>query len=579
MGVSDTGADIYPRRATELWVDSAEPGQIEILTDARLLMGRHVINETAALIWRLCDGRHSVRDIATAIAEACEDAPPRDVIVQDVLDCLAAFRQEGLATWRDHEPIDVLLVIPPFPTTYAPYASQVPEYSSPPLGLAYIAAVLREHGYLAAIEDLHIKASKPEDIVAVCRRLEPRIVGITAATPSYPNAERVARFVKAWRGETVTVIGGAHVTGLPEEAVYSGAFDFTVVGEGEYAMLDLAHALLRGKGDPRQVAGLALPVPQGEGTIEPHSDCGFAAAAVKRRPVVRTPVRERVRDLDRLPRPARDLLDMQAYFQKGALISTRGCPIDCNFCACSAIVGRTYRVHSVKYVLDEVEELIRTYGIRHFDFHDDTFNLNKKRVLEFCEEVERRGLQFEWGCFCRAAQLTPEMAHAMVRAGCRVMQFGVESGDDDILKSIKKRTSLQQVEEAVHAASVAGVEQIVCGFIIGHAQDTRESIAQTIDFALRLKALGATRLTLSVLTPYPGTEVFNRAGELGIRLLTTDWEQYIFSRVVMETQNLDRDALRELYVDGLTRLLDAVGHTLPSQEAPAAVAQQSAAVL
>jgi radical SAM superfamily enzyme YgiQ (UPF0313 family) len=147
------------------------------------------------------------------------------------------------------------------------------------------------------------------------------------------------------------------------------------------------------------------------------------------------------------------------------------------------------------------------------------------------------------------------MAVVMAEAGCRVIQFGVEAGDDDSLKQIKKATSVKQIETAVKAAADAGIREIVCGFIIGHAHDTEESIADTINFGLRLRELGATRLTLSLLTPYPGTEVFIRRKELGITLLSEDWEQFIFSRVVIETKHLKKDQLRELYVDGICKFL------------------------
>jgi radical SAM superfamily enzyme YgiQ (UPF0313 family) len=153
--------------------------------------------------------------------------------------------------------------------------------------------------------------------------------------------------------------------------------------------------------------------------------------------------------------------------------------------------------------------------------------------------------------------MTPEMARAMANAGCRVIQFGVESGNDSVLQSLQKQTSTTQIEAAVRAVAAAGIEQIVCGFIIGHATDTEDSSRETIKFGLHLRDLGATRLTLSLLTPYPGTRVYERREQLGIRLLTDDWEQYTFSRVVMETSRLNRDKLRELYVEGLLSFLDA----------------------
>jgi radical SAM superfamily enzyme YgiQ (UPF0313 family) len=441
-----------------------------------------------------------------------------------------------LVSWTDDEELDVLLVVPPPPSVYAPDAVKTPEYSSPPLGLSYIAAVLRQHGFHVAILDLHQSAGKPEDVVGCCREGSPKVVGITAATPSYPNALRVARFVKAWNPDVITVLGGPHATGLPDECARSEAFDYVCIGEGEESMSDLVEALIHGGKDPRAVVGFV------------HQWNGRA---------VHTGSRGYVSYLDDLPLPARELLDLGSYYQKGAIISSRGCPIGCSFCACAAIVGNTYRIHSITRVLEEIGHVTGRYGYRFFDFHDDTFNLQPERVFEFCREVVERRLSIEWGCFCRAAQMTPEMARAMANAGCRVIQFGVESGNDSVLQSLQKQTSTTQIEAAVRAVAAAGIEQIVCGFIIGHATDTEDSSRETIKFGLHLRDLGATRLTLSLLTPYPGTRVYERREQLGIRLLTDDWEQYTFSRVVMETSRLNRDKLRELYVEGLLSFLDA----------------------
>ena len=199
--------------------------------------------------------------------------------------------------------------------------------------------------------------------------------------------------------------------------------------------------------------------------------------------------------------------------------------------------------------------MAKVYGCRHFDFHDDTFNLYPRRVEELCATLQIRNANYHWGCFCRAAQFSPALASAMVNAGCNVIQFGVESGSETVLRSSRKRTSKSQIEAAVRAAASAGIKQVVCGFIIGHATDTPSTIRETIDFGLHLRDLGATRLTLSLLTPYPGTEVYNKRDEFGIHILTNDWEQYTFSRVVIETSRLHREELRQLYVNGLNRFL------------------------
>ena len=369
-----------------------------------------------------------------------------------------------------------------------------------------------------------------------CRRRHPAMVGITATTPSYPNAERVAKFVKAYDNSIVTFVGGPHATCSPLQCISSKAINYICIGEGENTARELADALLRGTVEIASIQGLGF-----------MSDAG---------PVI-TAKRHPCENLDTLPLPARSLLDLSSYSQKGSIVSSRGCPVGCEFCSCAAIVGKTYRPRSISYVLDEVEHMVREYDCHFFDFHDDTFNLYPSRVFEFCASLKERGLNIAWGCFCRAAQMTDKMAKVMADAGCCVVQYGVEAGNDHMLQAVGKKTTVKQVEDAVRAAVVAGIEQVVCGFIIGHAEDTEKSVRDTIDLGVRMSDLGATRLVLSLLTPYPGTVVYEERSQKGIKLLTDDWEQYTFSHVVAETENLNRDQLRELYFEGVAKFLEA----------------------
>lgn len=525
-----------PRRSSELWVSEPSDGVL-ILSDSRMALEQFHLNGVGSLIWRFCDGHHTVQDIVKKIAVECEgSAPDIATLDQDVVEFLNSIHDQRLISWSDTEEVDVLLVVPPAPNVYAKEAVCTPEYSSPPLGICSIAAVLLQHGFRVAILDLHQGQNQPEDVVARCRAGNPKIVGITASTPTYPNALRVSRFVKAWNPDVITVLGGPHATGAADSCAQILSMDYVCVGEGEQSFLQLVQALLNGAGDPDTVPGFV------------HQRGGQ---------VVRTGVPCRLADLDTLPLPARELLNLDAYYQKGAIISSRGCPIGCSFCSCAAIVGNTYRVHSVARVLDEMQHLKERYGVRFFDFHDDTFNLHHDRVFEFCKQLRERALDVEWGCFCRAAQMTPEMAKAMAEVGCRVIQFGVEAGSDESLRKLHKQTLVRQIEDGVQWAREAGIEQVVCGFIIGHAHDTEADVRATIALGLRLAKLGATRLTLSLLTPYPGTEIYEQRQDLGIELISDDWEQYTFSRVVMETRHLKRERLRELYMEGLLRFLEA----------------------
>lgn len=528
---------IIPHRRAKLWQCKSN-SQVDILDDTALYINHYVLDETAAFIWQHCDGQNNARDIAHILEKECGDsAPPFKQVLADVLGALEKLRERNVLTWRSAETCDVLFGCPPFSSSYSQEALKAPEFLAPPLGLAYLAAYLRKHDFSVAIKDMHVEGLPPEGIVATCRALTPKVIGLTATTPTYPNALRTARFIKAWNPDSVVVLGGVHATSMPAESLADGPFDYIVLGEGEATMLELCQHLLHGSpASVEDVDGLAYLDAAGD--------------------MVRTPPRMPIQDLDALPFPARDLLELNRYVKKGALCSSRGCPNNCNFCACHLIFGRRYRTPSVGRVLDELEHLLNVYGIDEIDFNDDTFNWDADRVFAICDGIKERGLKLRWSCFCRAAQMTPEIASAIKKAGCDAVQFGVESGSAKILEHIGKRTTPRQVEDAVRASAQAGISAIVCGIMVGHPQDTVETVRETIEFAEHLLSIGATRIMMSLLTPYPGTDIHRQAKELGIHILSHDWEQYILSRVVIETDNLPRETLRELYVDGLIRFLD-----------------------
>ena len=527
----------YPIRLSDLWFLD-ENGNVNLFSDNDLLLNNYEFNEVGSFIWKLCDGKFSNHEIAKLLLEITEgDKPDFQIILDDVNNFLKDLQEDYLVNWVNEENLDVLLVVPPYPILYSSKAIKTPEYSAPPLGLAYIGAVLKSNGYKVAIYDMHIAAANAEDILKEYRRTKPKIVGITCTTPTFPNAVRIAKLLKAWDKNIVTVIGGVHVTSLPEESLELGCFDYVSIGEGEQSMLELADLIIKKKGNTNDIRGLAFKDNSGKNI--------FTLPILK------------PKDLDYLPYPARELLDIDLYYQKGSIISTRGCPYDCTYCACPLVTGRKYRKHSVDYVLDEIRFVQEKYKINYFDFHDDTFNLIPQRVYEFSEKIIERKMNFKWGCFCRATNFSYEVAKAMKDSGCEVVQFGVESGNQEVLDAVRKRATLEEIENAVTVAKKAGITQIACGFIIGHSSDTEESANETIEFGIHLAKLGATRLAISILTPYPGTEEFIRMKENGIHLITNDWEQFIFSRVVLETKNLNKEKLKELYAKGVYKFLEA----------------------
>jgi len=500
-------------------------------------MTRVVLNQLGSRVWELCDGKRSVLDIVSELRAGSDFQLPCDqVLISDVCQFLSQAQDHWLILANEYQPADFLFVVPPFPSTYSPEAVKVAEYSSPPLGLCYMAAVLAENGHKVAIADMHIDVLEPGDIIRLLEKYRPRFLGISASTPTFTNAIRVARFAKAFSPELVTALGGIHPSALPDEALSESSVDLVVRGEGEEAMRELAARLADSSfeipHDP--IPGVSLRAPDGS--------------------IRHGPQRDFIDDLDSLPFPARQLVDLSKYQQPGAMISSRGCPAKCVFCSCGSFSGRKWRARSPENVVDEIEYMVEVLGIRRISFHDDTFNLSEQRLRAICELLLVRNVDVQWDCLARVTPMTVELARLMRQAGCCGIQFGIESGNQEVLRSICKGITLRQAECAVRAAVKAGIPQISCGFMLGHPADTPESIADTIEFAEHLRNLGATTLTLSLVTPYPGTPIAENASDLGIEILSDNWEDYVFSRLVAHPKGLNVETLRASYCTGLERI-------------------------
>ena len=520
---------LYPRRNSDIWKEGAE-GKITIFSDARLRMDCLLLNRAGSIIWELTDGNSSVAEIAQKLQATLPGTPASAAtLLTDTCEFLSSLQDMWLILVTEKQPVDFLFVTSPFPSCYSPDAVKVAQYSSPPLGLCYLAAVLIAEGHSVAIEDMHIEALEPGDIVRLLEKHKPRFLGISSSTPTFPNAIRVARFARAFCPELVVAMGGIHPSAMPDEALTEGPVDLVIRGEGEATMSELA-GLLSSNGFriPRSpVPGLSLRTPDGQ--------------------LLHGPDRAWTDNLDSLPFPARNLLSLQAYSQPGAMISSRGCPARCIFCSCGAFAGRTWRPRSPQSVVDEIQHLQDAYGITRVSFHDDTFNFDAQR-RDICNLIVERGLTVEWDCLARVHPFDTDLAATMRDAGCCGVQFGVESGNPDVLKAIGKGITLSQAEAAVRAAAAAGIPQISCGFMLGHPADTASTMGDTIAFAERLRELGATSLTISLCTPYPGTALTD------LQVHSTDWEQYVFSRVVAHPAALTATELVRAYAAALDRI-------------------------
>lgn len=371
----------------------------------------------------------------------------------------------------------------------------------PPLGIAYLAAVLGRHDYEVKLYDCSLDISHVQ-LLELLREEQPDIIGISSTTPSFESAKRVARGVREYLPGATTIIGGSHVTAIPEQAMAGGYFDIGVIGEGEETLLELVqHIETHGLRNLSQVSGIVF-MDESDGHL----------VSTGRRPFIQ--------DLDTLPFPARHLLPPLANYQPtpasykklplAGMITSRGCPSSCTFCD-RAVFGQRYRFRSAANILDEVEELISKYGAKEIRFFDDTFTVSKQRTAEICHEFQRRGLNIPWSCLTRVSTVTKELLQMMKEAGCWQVSYGLESGDPRMLSLLKKGSTVESNEKAVCWAREAGLG-VRADFIVGTPGETMESLERTIAFAI---SMDLDYVQFNKFVPLPGTQLYRELIEQG----------------------------------------------------------------
>jgi len=362
----------------------------------------------------------------------------------------------------------------------------------PPLGLAYLAAVLEKNGFEVKIIDCTIEISFKEISKTIVYE-KPHIIGITSTTASFESAKFVVKRIKEFLPRIIIVIGGAHVSAMPYETMESNYFDIGVLGEGEETFLELVQHIARdGISDLGAIKGLIF-----------KENGKFAI----------TPKREFIKNLDGIPYPARHLLPPLSRYKPtpasyrrlplGIMITSRGCPHQCTFCD-RAVFGNIYRQRSTDNVLNETEELIHKYGAKEIRFFDDCFTLDKDRAYKICEGFKERRLKVPWTCLTTVSSITKDLLKEMKSAGCWQVLFGLESADKGMLTLLRKGNTLEQNINAVTWAKQAGLS-VRADFIVGTPGETEESLKKTLGFAMRMKLDYAH---FNKFVPYPGTELY-----------------------------------------------------------------------
>lgn len=405
----------------------------------------------------------------------------------------------------------------------------------PHIGLAYLKASLQKNGiYDIAIIDAPVEKLTHKKFKERIIELKPDIVGLTATTPQINDASIAAHAIKQVDKDIATIIGGVHVNNLPKETLQEFPyFDFSVYGEGEKTICELIDKIKSGNNDFLSVKGLAYKI---------------------NNKVKVNPPRGVIENVDELPFPDFEGFPLDKYtpfhsVKKGIvelpLMTARGCPYKCIFCC--RPTGNKPRLRSVESVIMEIERDIEKFNARRIVFLDDTFILSKERILNICNEMIERGISksVTWITETRVDSVDKEILQKMKEAGCRLIMYGIESGNQKCLNNLKKGTTLEQARTAVKLTKEAKIE-VDTNFILGCPNETYETILDTIDFALELDPDYAG---FSIMTPFPGTEVRKIIGQNKgkFRLLTSDWKKYGKQiGEAMELENIDRRCLESL---------------------------------
>ncbi len=392
-------------------------------------------------------------------------------------------------------------------------------FITPPLNLMYLASSLEEESYAVKIIDDDLLQQGYENVSNQAEKLNPKLVGVTATTSTIKSALKYLELIKNVLPETLTVIGGPHTTFMPYETLKNCEnLDVVVIGEGEETIVDLTDHTTQNIEDINDVNGIVYRDLK-DGNLK----------TTEKRPLIK--------DLDKLPFPARHLVPFDSYGvsqeQTGGIITSRGCVYNCNYCSSSLIMGKKFRSRSPGNVVDEIEELINTYHINDIGFMDDTFMLNKKRASDIADEIKARSLDLTFVASSRVDRVDKSLLENLKSSGLKTIYYGVESGSQRILDLMKKGITLKNVEDAVKMAKDVNLD-VLTSFILGYPGETEEDMNTTIDFSTKLDS---DYCQYSILTPFPGTPIYKDLIEKNL-IDNEDWDRYTVLKPILKYNEL-----------------------------------------
>ena len=425
-----------------------------------------------------------------------------------------------------------VILINPQPVVLKDLFAERIMFTNPALGLGYLASAIRDKGFSVDIIDMGPQKLLLKDILKQVEDNQTKVIGISSFITNHGNGIKIAKYIKDRCPNVKIVMGGPQASFIPEEVLSSGCIDVVSMFEGEITFPELVDAFINEK-----------PI-----------DNILGISYIKDGKIFTTSARPVVENLDELSYPAWDLFKLDKYSMPGIILTGRGCPYKCIFCAASAVSGARYRIRSTKNVVDEIEYLNKEYNISYFFFADDTFTADEEHCIDICREIRKRGLEIKWEAEARADTVNDHVASEMVKAGCKHVLIGAESGDNNILKTIGKNITTDTIEKAVKTFLAHGIT-VICSFILGNPEDTKETIDKTIEFTIKIKKFthGFSNCKFSLLTPLPGTPVYINREKLGIKLISTNWDKYTFMDPIAQTKHLSIKELQNINFNAWSR--------------------------
>ncbi len=405
----------------------------------------------------------------------------------------------------------------------------------PSLGLGYLATAIKNNAEVI-IEDLNRNGLGYKGFASLIKDMKPDILGIQMFSRDYSSVKEHLKITKNVNPEIITILGGPHPSGAPQETLQDiHQSDFLLMGEAEKGLAMVIEAIKQGDIS----TSILKKIP---------SLCWRDGDEIIMNDI------ERCQDLDSLGFPEWELIKPQHYgaavhgfflknYPAAPILGTRGCPFPCNFCAGPTILGKKVRFRSVGNIIEEINLLVKTYGIREILIEDDNFTLRKDFAMDFCEQLKRQDLNISF-CFpngVRLDTLDKELLEELKSAGCYEVAVGIESGSQKILDDMKKKITIELVREKVSLINSVGLG-VVGFFILGYPKETTEDIKKTIDLACSLKL---KRAGFGCFLPLPGSPIYNELRASG-ELDNVSWSDYFWAQVPYSPRGISKDKLKKL---------------------------------